>query len=226
MTALFDDRRSASERRAVACSVSTRRRGLSERATTAARAQRRGRAAGSASLRRSPRCGDSPALLDPWSHRETRFAHCVRCAQTVAMSQITKRVLRTRRPRVCAARRLRGAAPAAHPHLCANSHLAPAAPSEIISANDGDSRGTAGLDSPRLSERSERSERSEFCGATARRAAQGSRRTAATAAVKRRQPPARGFAPLGFWSDNGRSSHSERPNELLVKALGTRPMGT
>src|SRR5699024_3923883 len=38
-------------------------------------------------------------------------------------------------------------------------------------------------DSSRLSERSERSERSEFRDATARRAAQGSRRNAATAAV-------------------------------------------
>jgi len=42
-----------------------------------------------------------------------------------------------------------------------------------------------------LSERSERSERSEFRDATAGRAAQGSRRFAATAAVKRSLPPAR-----------------------------------
>jgi hypothetical protein len=54
----------------------------------------------------------------------------------------------------------------------------------------------------RLSERSERSERSEFRNATAGRAAQGSRRAAATAAVKRRKPPAHGFAAL----DN-RSEH-------------------
>ena len=84
----------------------------------ARRAQRCGRAAGSASLRRSPRCGDCPALLDPRSHRGTRCVRCAHCAQTAAMSQMTKRVLRTRRPRACAARRRRGAAPAAHPHLC------------------------------------------------------------------------------------------------------------
>ncbi len=84
------------------------------------RAQRCGRAAGSASLRRSPRSGDCPALLDPRSHRGTRFVRCAHCAQTAAMSQMTKRVLRTRRPRACAARRRRGAAPAAHPHLCVN----------------------------------------------------------------------------------------------------------
>jgi len=36
------------------------------------------------------------------------------------MSQMTKRVLRTRRPRACAARRRRGAAPDAHPRLCEN----------------------------------------------------------------------------------------------------------
>jgi len=35
------------------------------------------------------------------------------------MSQMTKRVLGTRRRRVCAARRRRGAAPTDHPHLCA-----------------------------------------------------------------------------------------------------------
>jgi len=51
-------------------------------------------------------------------------------------------------------------------------------------------------DSSRLFERSERSERSEFRDATARRAAQGSRRAASTAAVKRCQPPAHGFATL------------------------------
>ena len=46
-------------------------------------------------------------------------------------------------------------------------------------------------DSSRLFERSERSERSEFCDATAGRAAQGSRRLAATAAVERSLPPTR-----------------------------------
>ena len=44
-------------------------------------------------------------------------------------------------------------------------------------------------DSSRLFERSERSERSEFRDATAGRAAQGSRRSAATAAAKRSLPP-------------------------------------
>jgi len=51
-------------------------------------------------------------------------------------------------------------------------------------------------DSSRLFERSERSERSEFRDATARRAAQGSRPARPTAAVKRCQPPANGFATL------------------------------
>ena len=83
-------------------------------------AQRCGRATGFASLRRSAPSADSPALLDPRSHRGTRCVRCAHFAQTAAMSQITKRVLRTRRPRVCAARRRRGAAPAAHPHLCGN----------------------------------------------------------------------------------------------------------
>ena len=63
------------------------------------------------------------ALLDPRSHCGTRCVRCAHCAQTAAMSQMTKRVLRTRRPRACAARRRRGAAPADHPHLCAEPQL-------------------------------------------------------------------------------------------------------
>jgi hypothetical protein len=50
----------------------------------------------------------------------------------------------------------------------------------------------------RLSERSERSERSEFRNATTGRAAQGSRRAAATAAVKRSRPTARSSARAHF----------------------------
>ncbi len=84
------------------------------------RAQRCGRAAGSASLRRSPRSGDSPALLDPRSHRETRFVRCAHCAQTVAMSQMTKRAQARADPGPALLGAAAGAAPAAHPHLCVN----------------------------------------------------------------------------------------------------------
>src|SRR6186713_1587698 len=83
-------------------------------------AQRCGRAAGFASLRRSPRSGDSPALLDPRSHRKTRFAHFVRCAQTVAMSQMTKRAQARADHGPALLGAAAGAAPAAHPNLCVN----------------------------------------------------------------------------------------------------------
>ena len=93
---------------------------LALRLSEVERAQRCGRAAGFASLRRSPRCGDSPALLDPRSHRETRFVRCAHCAQTVAMSQMTKRALARADPGSALLGAAAGAAPAAHPHLCVN----------------------------------------------------------------------------------------------------------
>ena len=43
---------------------------------------------------RSARCADCTAVLDQGSRRRTRFAHCVRFAQTVATSQSTKRAAR------------------------------------------------------------------------------------------------------------------------------------
>ncbi len=64
-------------------------------------------------------------------------------------------------------------------------------------------------DSSRLFERSERSERSEFRDATAGRAAQGSRRFAATATAKRSLPPAR------------TSARSHRPCEAAQTARTT-----
>jgi len=70
-------------------------------------------------------------------------------------------------------------------------------------------------DSSRLFERSERSERSEFCDATAGRAAQGSRRFAATAAVKRSLLPARTSArsrPVVTSSANTHSASRHQPS--------------
>jgi hypothetical protein len=58
-------------------------------------------------LRRSALRADCTALLGPRSRRETRSVRCALCAQTVAASQLTKRSLRSRRPRPCAARRRR-----------------------------------------------------------------------------------------------------------------------
>ena len=57
-------------------------------------------------LWRSALRSDCTALLGPGSRRRTHCAHCVRCAQTAAASQLTKRA-GARRPRPCAARRHR-----------------------------------------------------------------------------------------------------------------------
>jgi len=187
--------------------------------------QSRGRVPGSASLRRSTLRVDCPALLAARSRRGTRFAHFVRCAQTAATSQMTKRALRARRPPGCAARRRRGAPPATRPRLCAEPAVRTVdgfARTRCPSCRESTAvrrRGAGGRraqrlcgaeqrrpvvgacaarasssDSLRLSERSERSERSEFRNATTGRAAQGSRRAAATAAVKRSLPTARSSA--------------------------------
>ncbi len=62
-------------------------------------------------------------------------------------------------------------------------------------------------DSSRLFERSERSERSELCDGPQARAAQRSRRAAATAEPARRRTPAHGFAR----AERSHSSPTERP---------------
>src|SRR6185295_12559443 len=51
------------------------------------------------------RCAGFPALLDLMARRETRYAHFVRFAQTVATRMSTKRALRARGHELCAARR-------------------------------------------------------------------------------------------------------------------------
>jgi len=179
------------------------------------RAQSCGRSAGSASLRRSPRSGDCHALLDPWSHCGTRYVRCAHCAQTAAMSQRTKRVLRTRRPRACAARRRRGAAPTDHPHLCANHRSGPGRGAPVVLRKvvggwlavrllrrrgaDGLGVGAVRRDDFDLSE-------ALYSGPSCRSrpesgAPQGSRRAAPTAAAKRCQPPAHGFATLDRWCE-------------------------
>ena len=58
-------------------------------------------------LWRSALRADCTALLGPGSRRRTRFVRFAHCAQTAAASQMTKRALRARRPRPCAARRHR-----------------------------------------------------------------------------------------------------------------------
>ena len=176
------------------------------------RAQRCGRAGGCASLRRSALQADSPALLDPGSHCGTRCVRCAHCAQTAAMSQMTKRVLRTRRPRACAARRRRGAAPADHPHLCA-IHCGGLRTSAAVvmrkvvggwlAARLLRRRGADGLGVGAVRRDGRDVSEGPYPGPSCRGrpesgAPQGSRRAAPTAAAKRCQPPAHGFAALGL----------------------------
>jgi len=165
---------------------------------------------------RSPLRVDCTALLGPRSRRRTHCAHFVRCVQTTAASQLTKRVLRTRRPRPCAARR--------HPNRAQRAALAAKSTGGAVrfkhrdagckagsgqvaarlwSAEKRRARGRARnalreLTCRRLFERSERSERSEFGDRPRDRASQGSRRVATTAPAKRCGLPGPRFAAPTF----------------------------
>ena len=117
-----------------------------------------------------------------------------------------------RRPRACASRRPthrpRRAAPGAQQQGCQLSQAPPSSQQRRVRAGwgapgrrraaQGSRPRAAGAhrssDSPRLSERSERSERSEFRGGPRDRAAQGSRRAAPAASVKRPGLPGPAFA--------------------------------
>jgi len=183
-------------------------------------AQRCGRAAGFASLRRSPRSGDSPALLDPRSHRKTRFVRCAHCAQTVAMSQMTKRAQARADPGSALLGAAAGAAPATHPHLCVNrsglffgctagssrsrGRVTGRAPLQRRGAQglggcaspQGEASSAACLSTEHRQPAQQDAARARASSALApgHRAPQGSRRCAPIAAAKHARPPARGFA--------------------------------
>ena len=186
------------------------------------RAQRRGRATGFASLWRSPRSGDSPALLDPRSHRETRFVRCAHCAQTVAMSQMTKRAQARADHGSALLGAAAGAAPAAHPHLCVNrgelssethpgssqsrGRVAGRAPLRRRGAQglggcaspQGEGSSVACLSTEHRQPAQQDAARARASSALApeHRAPQISRRCAPTAAAKHAWPRAQGFATL------------------------------
>jgi hypothetical protein len=68
--------------------------------------QSRGRVCAGARMRRSSLRADSPAVLGLVARRETRYAHCVRCARTIATSQMNvARCARGHEPWPCRARR-------------------------------------------------------------------------------------------------------------------------
>ena len=64
------------------------------RACAGSARQRRARAGCCVSPRRSPLRCDCPAMLGLMARRRTHYAHCVRCVQTAAPSQMTKRAAR------------------------------------------------------------------------------------------------------------------------------------
>ena len=180
-------------------------------------AQSRGRAAGRASLRRSARSADCPAVLGARGRAQNSPSHgrhpaaqaaCARCSDRLRSTPRLAAMRNPRAPALLGAAEAHGQPPA---HGSAKRHGG-----VRRKRSAGSRRGAGGWqasrlcgaeqrrpgvgacaarasssDSSRLSERSERSERSEFCDATAGRAAQGSRRKAATAAVERSLPPAR-----------------------------------
>jgi hypothetical protein len=81
--------------------------------------QSRGRVCAGARVRRSTLRADSPAVLGLVARRETRYAHCVRCARTIATSQMLMRALRARGHEPCVPRRRTMSLPShTHPRLC------------------------------------------------------------------------------------------------------------
>ena len=87
--------------------------------------QSRGRVCAGPRVRRPPlRCGFL-AVLGLVARRETRYAHCVRCARTISASQMLKRALRARGHESCAPQRRPMSLPThTRPRLCRH-HSAP-----------------------------------------------------------------------------------------------------
>ena len=172
---------------------------------------RRARVGCAARRRRSSLRDDCSALLGRVASSPTHFAHFVRCVQTCATkSDDEARCARGHTP--CAARRLPGAAQRTRARLRkSGGSSSPKVHRWWLSRQAAPGRGDLGggeersfgagarsalrnLTSERMFERSERSERSELARRLRARAAQSSRRAAATASVARRSAPGRAFA--------------------------------
>ncbi len=80
--------------------------------------QSRGRVCAGARMRRSSLRADSLAVLGLVARRETRYAHYVRCARTIATSQITMRAVARGREPCAPQRRLMSLPTHTHPRLC------------------------------------------------------------------------------------------------------------
>jgi len=147
---------------------------------------------------------------------------------------MTKHVLRTRRPRPCAARRHPNRAQRAALLRTLNGRRACNGLREQRRVRAGCGapvrrRGAQGswpraqrasmTDSSRLSERRERSERSELSDGPRDRAPQGSRSAAETASAKRRGLPVRAFARADLQTNSSRPTATtgrERPSETTA----------
>jgi hypothetical protein len=186
------------------------------------RAQRRGGRAGAASLRRSPRSGDSPALLDPRSHRGTRcvrFAHCASDSRDESDHEARAAHAPTTGLRCSAPQRrcaCRPPAPLREPQWtlewvhrwffakpwAGGRQCASAAPRSAgarglrIAARRGVERSLSEHEHRQPAQQDAARARASSALAIGHRAPQGSRRFAPTAAVKHGRPPAHGFATL------------------------------
>ena len=170
-------------------------------------------------LWRSALRSDCTAVLGPRSRRKTHCAHFVRCVQTPAASQTTKRAARADlEPARIKATQI---APVGY-HLplrqrCGFSskrkpRVSKGASGQVVArlwcAEKRRARGRARsalrrLTCRRLFERSERSERSELGDRPRDRASQGSRSAAQTAPAKRRGLPGCAFAARTVASESG-----------------------
>ena len=158
---------------------------------------RRARAGVGASLRRSAGTPTALRCAVLWPRRGTRYVRFAHCVRTAATSQLTKRAARAATsPALLGAPEARYGLPT---RAFAESPPAPFARTNLGTSRwvasgggdlGGDEQRRAGVgarqrasstDSSPLFERSERSERREFGDATSGRAAQCSRRAAATA---------------------------------------------
>ena len=192
----------------------------------AVRAARRAVPGSGLLLWRSALQADSAVLLAARSRGETRYAHCVRCARTIAASQRWKHALRAlpsaplrcspphKSPPPGIAHRAATLVVFVEEYLDASAkpwvgvrrqrHCAALRSAGLVAARA--MRALRSSDSPRLFESSERSERSEFLGGPRVRAPEGIRSEAEGAAHERRRTPTRGFASLGLSSAQDRSN--------------------
>jgi hypothetical protein len=190
---------------------------------------------------RSSLRSDCPVLLALRAHGKTRFVRFALCAQTVAVSQLTKRAGTRAAPKPA----LLGAPHSAgHPHrlpLRTHRWFSEREPTRLFAKGCAGGcggvlvkrRGAQGswprakraskTDSAQLFERRERSERSEFCAGPWTRAPQGSRSEAETASLARRRTlPHSPLPPRCFERPHHENGNSGPPAAPAFNPLACR----